>query len=183
MIFNELSEYDSSFFTGILKKIQNPNEYYPKLKKIVCLLKTNFPGLRLVIPPTQHPVTVFIQGILLPTTIIQEYHLAEDEYESFGLHIFAIISEDFQKEGITVYDSRCKINWDKIPIKIRHCRPLEGTKHRAICTHHFTDINKQNCVLGVLNSAYYLYQEYKKYDRTKKFDLECHEHRYSGSIE
>ena len=180
MIFNKLSKYDSSFFVSILEKIQNPSEYFPKLKFVESLLKKNYPGIRLVIPPTSHPVTAYLQGILLPASTIQEYHLSEDEYENFGLHIFAVIHENFQKIGITVYDSRRKINWDNIPIKIRHCKRLEASNHRAICTHHPTDINEQNCVLGVLNSAFYLYQEYKKYDRTKKFDLDCHAHNYKG---
>ena len=180
LVFNELSEYDSIFFTSLLQKIENPSEYFPKLNEISILLKKKFPAIKLVVPPTICPMSAFLQGVLLPNEYIKEYHLVEDEYKDFGLEVFVLVPEDFQEVGIKVYDSRRKINWNKIPDKYRHCLSLEGDKHQAICTHHSSDINKENCVIGVLNSAFYLYQEYKKFDRTKKFNLDCHAHGYRG---
>ena len=160
--------------------IEKPSEYFPKLKEIISLLKINFPGIKLVIPPTNCPKSAFLQGVLLPSNYIKEFHLSEDEYSIFGLQIFALIPENFQEVGIRVYDSRRKINWDEIPNKFRHCLSLEADKHRAICTHHSSDINTENCVVGVLSSAFYLYQEYKKFDRIGKFNLDCHAHGYRG---
>ena len=180
LIFNDLSEYDSSFFTSILKEIDNPNEYFPKLKEVAGLLKTYFPGIKIIIPPTARPTSAFLQGLLLPIDYIKALRLTEDEYKDFGLEVFALIPEDFQEVGIRVYDSRRKINWNAIPEKYRHCLYLEADKHRAICTHHRTDINKKNCVIGVLNSAFYLYQEYKKFNRNGEFNLDCHAHGYRG---
>ena len=125
-------------------------------------------------------MSAFLQGVLLPNDYIKEFRLTEDEYNDFGLEVFVLIPEDFQELGIRVYHSRRKINWNAIPEEYRHCLYLEGDKHRALCTHHRTDINKKNCVVGVLNSAFYLYQEYKKFDRTGKFNLDCHAHGYRG---
>ena len=180
MIFRPASKYDSDFYIKLLEEIVEPAEYFNKLKGIQSLLNKKFPGLRIVKPPTVHPKTAYIEGVLLPIKLIKDYHLESDEYVQFGLEIFVCIPENFQKNGIVVYDSLKVINWDAIHIEYRHCNPLDYNDVRAICTHHYSDINKDNCIIGVLRSAFYLYQEYKKLERTGKFNLVCHEHSYKG---
>ncbi|MDZ4196736.1 MAG: hypothetical protein U1C51_05735, partial [Candidatus Izemoplasmatales bacterium] len=49
-------------------------------------------------------------------------------------------------------------------------------QNRFICTHLEENIEKDNSMISVLLSAWYLFQEYKKFDRTGKFDLECMPH-------
>ena len=57
-------------------------------------------------------------------------------------------AHNFQEKGIVVYDSLKVINWDDIDIEYRHCNPLYYADVRAICTHHYSDINKDNCIIS-----------------------------------
>lgn len=106
--------------------------------------------------------------------------LLPEQYKDFGLPIFANIPEDFQTNGLEVYDSCKRIDWDQIPYELKHCHypTAEEQKYglRKICTHKPEFITSQNCVLNVLLNAYYLFQEYKRYDTMGVFELECLPH-------
>ncbi|MCM1295945.1 MAG: hypothetical protein NC311_10425 [Muribaculaceae bacterium] len=140
--------------------------------------------LKMVSLPTRTITTSFIQGILLPKYLIEELHLLPEQYDEFGLPIFANIPEDFQVVGLEVYDSCKRIDWGKVPYNIKHCHyPSDQEKEygfRKICTHKPEYINTTNCVENVLFNAFYLFQEYKRYDISHKFELECLPHGYKN---
>jgi len=180
MIIRSAGAYSSTFFSSVPKPISDVKDYYNSIKPIYDILHNNFPLLRMVVLPTMVPYTSFIQGILLPSYAIREMSLLPEQYKEFGLPIFANIPEDFQSNGIEVYDACKRIDWDQVPYDLRHCHypTNEEQKYglRKICTHKPKFITAQNCVLNVLLSAYYLFQEYIRYDITGEFDLECLPH-------
>lgn len=162
------------------KAVENSKKYLEALKPIPSILKDKFPLLKMVSLPTRTITTSFIQGILLPKYLIEELHLLPEQYDEFGLPIFANIPEDFQVVGLEVYDSCKRIDWGKVPYNIKHCHyPSDQEKEcgfRKICTHKPEYINTTNCVENVLFNAFYLFQEYKRYDISHKFELECLPH-------
>lgn len=180
MIIRSAGIYAATFFSSVPKLVANAEDYYNAIKPIYGLLAKNFPLLKMVILPTKKPYTAFIQGILLPSYAIKDMSLLPEQYNEFGLPIFANIPEDFQANGLEVYDSCNRIDWEQIPYDLQHCHcPTPGEdiyRLRKICTHHSKFITAKNCVLNVLLNAYYLFQEYKRYDITGKFELKCLPH-------
>lgn len=184
MIIQPAGQYDSQFFSSLPQNVKNVEKYFNSLKGLDIELKAEFPKLKLVILPTVSPKTAFIQGLLLPSYIIKDLYLLPEQYAEFGLPIYAEISEFYQIKGIRVYDACKRINWEQVPFHLRHCVPLipnnESEKRwRYICTHNKKFITSQNCIFGVLNSAYSLFREYQKLDATKRFDLKCLPHSFS----
>lgn len=180
-IIDSAKKYDSELFSSLQIELQNPQKYYTSIRGLFNQVKKVFPLLNVCILPTVKPFTAFIQGLLLPTYSIKEKYLDEEQYAEYGLPIFATIPEDYYTNGIRVYDACKRIIWENIPYEDRHCIPLEvktdkAKRERFICTHNKKDVTKANCVIGVLNSAYHLFEEYRKLERTGKFDLECHPH-------
>lgn len=180
-IINAPSKYNSEFFSSKPVELKDCQRYFSSIKKLFYELKKQFPLLRICMLPSYKPKTVFVQGILLPTYAIEEKYLDDDQYEQFGLPIFAHIPENYQEIGIEVYDSCQRINWENIPIEYRHCIPLNVNSKQTvrICTHHLDYVNKNNCFFPILKSAYYLFEEYRKYEKTGKFDLKCLPHSLS----
>lgn len=184
MIIQPAGQYDSPFFSALPQHVKNVEKYFNSLKGLDVKLKAEFPELKLVILPTVSPKTAYIQGLLLPNYIIKELYLLPEQYTEYGLPIYAEISEDYQEVGIKVYDCRKRINWEQIPFHLRHCVPLvpnneNEERWRYICTHNKQFITPQNCIFGVLNSAYSLFREYQKLDAIKRFDLKCLPHSFS----
>ena len=178
-------EYDVVKYTSLLTILRNPNEYHKSLKGIQKKLSDQFPLLRNVQLPLSNPKTSFIEGILLPQVVIDDLHLSEEQYSYYGLPIFAVIHENYKETGIQVYDCAQRINWENIDIEYRHCIPLSIIKDedkwkRCICTHNKIDINQSNCINNVLMSAFHLFQEYRKYEKTGSFDLACLPHGQIG---
>lgn len=180
MIIRKASHYDSSFFSAIPQRVENPIEYYQSINSLFALIKQDFPLLNIVCLPAALPQTAFIQGLLLPKYAIQEMYLLPEQYYEYGLPIFAHIPEKFQSVGIEVYDSCKRINWSEIPYEFLHCHSQNNLElehgYRKICTHKPEYITPDNCVINVLFSAFYLFQEYCRYDATKKFKLKCLPH-------
>ena len=180
MIVRQASEYPSSFFSSVPTILTKPREYYKSITPIFELIRNTLPLLHMVCLPTTQPKTAFIQGLLLPAYAIKEMCLLPEQYTDYGLPIFAHIPEDFQSNGIEVYDSCKRINWEQIPDEIKHCHfptKIESAYGiRKICTHKPEYITTKNCVLNVLLSAFYLFQEYNRYDAIKKFELKCLPH-------
>lgn len=184
MIIQSAGQYDSTFFSSLPQEINNVEKYFNSLDGLDIKLKAEFPELKLVILPTASPKTAYIQGLLLPTYTIEELYLLPEQYAEFGLPIYAELGEFYQLNGIRVYDACKRINWQQIPFHLRHCVPLlpnnESEKRgRYICTHNKKFITPQNCIFGVLNSAYSLFREYQKLDALKRFDLKCLPHSFS----
>lgn len=185
MIIQPASQYDSRFFSSLPEEVNNVEKYYKSLEGVQDTLNEEFPTLKLVILPTIVPQTAFIQGLLLPSYIIKDLHLIPEQYCDFGLPIYAEISEFYPIKGIKIYDACKRINWDEIPFNKRHCIPLEvdnelDERRRYICTHNQKYITPQNCIVGVLHSAYNLFREYQKLEITGRFDLKCLPHTFSN---
>lgn len=180
MIIRPAGKYASTFFSSVPKLVKDAEVYSNLIKPIYGLLKIYFPLLKMVVLPTKKLHTAFIKGLLLPSYAISEMSLFPEQYNDFGLPIFANIPENFLTNGIEVYDSHNRIDWDQIPYDFKHCHyPTDEEKKygvRKICTHHSNFITTKNCVLNVLLSAYYLFQEYNRFDITGKFELKCLPH-------
>ena len=172
-------KYDSDFLSSIPQKIEKCHSYYALVLSHFKKVKKIFPLLRIVILPTTVSKTAFIQGLLLPLSTIKFCHLDEEQYEEYGLPIFAHIPYEFEKEGIQVFDSCNRIVWKNVPNEYKHCNPIYNTNKCCICTHHEDFITKNNCILGVLQSAYHLFVEYRKYDEIGEFNLDCLPHNYT----
>lgn len=174
-------QYDSEWFSSLPVDLQDPQKYYKSIVSLFDEIKRQFPLLRICILPSNKPKTAFIQGLLLPLYVIKEKYLDIEQYLEFGLPIFAVIPENYQTIGIRVYDACKRILWDNIPVEYRHCIPLnantnDAKRGRYICTHNSKDITTDNCVIPILKSAYFLFEEYRKYERTGRFDLSCLPH-------
>lgn len=181
------TQFNSQKNNSYLREILEPKIYFRSLQGAPQIIAKSFPLLQYVSLPTVKPVTSFIQGLLLPQTAITKKLLEVEQYEEYGFPIFAVIQENYQNEGIIVYDAYHRINWDNIPIEFRHCKPLDNDmlpncRDRIVCTHHEKNITKDNCIMGVLNSAYFLFEEYRKYEKTGSFDLECLPHGNSAVV-
>ena len=175
-------DYDSKFFSSLPQEVEAYKTYYTNVFANFTSVKEVFPLLRLVILPTRIHKTAFIQGILLSKQFITECRLEEEQYEEYGLPIFADIPYDFIEKGITVYDCCNRIVWEEIPLKYRHRRKIAEPNKYCICTHHEDFITPHNCFLGVLQSAFNLFVEYQRYNETGKFDLSCLPHNYTRRI-
>ena len=180
-IIDTAKEYDIEFFSSLPTDLNNPQIYYNSVKESCKEVSKTYPFLKWCFLPTVKPKTAFIQGLLLPDFAIREKHLDREQYDEYGLPIYATIPENFYEQGIYVYDARKRMQWDNIPLKYRHCIPLlpkddYDRRRRFICTHNKKDITKENCIIGVLNSAYYLFEEYRKFERTRNFELDCLPH-------
>ena len=186
-IIGNAKEYNSQYYSSLPKPLEDPKTYFDSLIGLSTIIENKFPLLRLCFLPTKQPKTAFIQGILLPTYAIEEKCLDKEEYKEYGLYIFANIPENYQVDGIRVYDACKRINWDNIPIEYRHCVPLniispEDENKRYICTHHKKDISSGNCIINVLSSAYFLFEEYRRYERTGEFRIKCLPHDIKAEV-
>ena len=146
-------------------------EYYASLNGVESKVQEHFPFLQFTILPTVKPRAAFFSGLLIPHNkmLRVEYEINKDK----GLPILAVIPFNYREIGVDVFDCCGRINWEEIDFKYRHFHPDSNNK---ICTHHKIDINADNCILGVLKSAYHLFDEYRKFERTGRFDLKCHPH-------
>ena len=179
MIIQAAGDYCSEFFSSLPQPVKDAETYYKEIKELHEMIKP-FPLLKLVCLPTVKMTTAYIQGLLLPDYAIKEMHLLPEQYEEFGLPIIANIPENYKSCGLEVYDARNRINWDEIPYEYLHCHNQTYKEKfygvTRICTHKPKYITEENCVFNVLMSAYYLFQEYKRYDECGKFELECLPH-------
>ena len=184
MIVQPPSKYNSAFFSSVPTGLNDPHQYYSSLQPYFSSITNEFPFLKIVFLPTVRPTTSYLQGLLLPKYMIKELALLPEQYGKYGLPIFAHIPEDYEVKGIVVYDACNRINWEHIPYRIRHQlnQSKDEKSHNIykICTHKQEDINKTNCVINVLHSAYFLFREYQRYDKLKQFTLDCHPHGNTG---
>lgn len=180
MIIQEPSSIPTQFFYNLSKKVLDGNRYYADILSIQQQISSEFPLLSIVLLPTREMTTGLIKGILLPQYDIKELYILPEQYEEFGLQIFAQIPENFRVRGVQVYDASKRINWGEIPDEYRHNHPQTKKEKQfgmvKICTHKDEYINESNCIINVLYSAYYLFKEYQKYDQCNNFDLECLPH-------
>lgn len=149
----EYRRYCSSF-VGITKKI-----------------KTRFPLLTFTLLPTNERQLAYIKGDLITADEVEKYGQRVAVKMGITFPIFAVFPLDYQKCGIKIFDACNRINKRKIEEKYLH---MNGKNE--LCTHKPVDITPENAVMDVLQSAWHLYTEYKKYERTGKFDLICYPH-------
>lgn len=179
-ILNEPKPFRSSIYK-IIKEI--PQDFYAEYARDFfsqfseCL--KIFPLLSVNIVPYRHRVNeITFSGILIPKEVIEDYGLKSDEEcLKYGLKIYAIVPAKFLKNGIYVFDYHEVINFQAIPHEYRHTRKIRN--HWIICTHLETNIVKESAIISVLLSAWYLFLEYKKFQRTGKYNLDSVPHNLS----
>ena len=153
VLSEEYCEYCSSF-VGITEKI-----------------KTRFPLLTFTLLPTNERLLAYIKGDLITADEIEKYGRRTAIKMGITFPIFAVFPLDYQKRGIKIFDACNRIDRSKIEEKYLH---MNGKNE--LCTHKPVDITPENAVIDVLQSAWHLYTEYKKYERTGSFDLICYPH-------
>lgn len=168
--FNEkLNNYLTNIPEGLI------SDYYSSLEGISAKIHNEFQCLKYVSLPTMKPKTSFIYGDLIPNNEIKRFGKMEVAESNLALPIFAIIPVNYTIIGINVYDCKKRIIWENIPNEYCHCRDKNDG---WICTHNpKKDIMGENCIIDILYMAWNLFQEYKRFDRTGKFELDCHPHR------
>lgn len=166
------------FDSGLLDKIvvtkisrEEYNSYYSSLLGLARRIKERFPLLKLTLLPTTTWVLAYIKGDLITADLLEKYGESYAIKQGMTFPIFAVIPINYQEEGIKVFDSCNRINKEKIDNRYLH---MNGDNE--LCTHKPVDITPENAVIDVLQSAWHLYTEYKKYERTGRFDLDCYEH-------
>jgi hypothetical protein len=176
----------SKFKTELYREIDNIrykyNEYHNDFLKLFDDIRKHFPFLSINNFPYANPhKTISLSGILITKELSDECLLTtEDELLQFGLKVFIVIPYDFKKTGIKVFDYFNVIDFESIPYEYRHYRYTQR-ENLSICTHHKDFIKSEDPILSVLKSAWHLFVEYKKYERTGKFNLSCLSHNYRGS--
>ncbi len=173
-IISKSSLFEKSLMEKILVKnilAEDFSKYYCSLKGIGKKIQEKFPLLKFTLLPTQEITLGYIKGELAPADLVREFGKKTVIKQGISFPIFAVIPMDYSVRGIKVYDACKRINQEKIPEKYKH---FNGGLE--ICTHKPVDITPDNAVIDVLQSAWHLYLEYKKYEKTGRFDLECHAH-------
>ena len=179
-------EYGNSINTAVYQELYNVEVdqeevqcYYSSLKGISGLLKKAFPLLRYISLPTSKPSLAYIEGNLIPSEELGIFGKDTVIEKHIALPIIAVIPIEYRKTGICIYDSTCCILWDNIPCEIRHCHQKSRNKPRQICSHKPSDLLNKDPILAIidcLQSTWHLYTEYRRFERTGEFDLDCHPH-------
>ncbi len=185
-IFDYSGKFDSSIYDLVMSEKADPsvgwNEYFSSLSGVGKLLADSFPLLSYHNLPTSRPSVSFIYGDLIPRWELRIYGANTAIKKHISLPVFAVIPVDYHIIGIKIYDSTRCILWEKIPREKRHCfLPQNG--FTQICSHHTDDLvglTPQGIIINCLQSAWHLYTEYRRYDNTGRFDLDCHPHPQRG---
>lgn len=181
-IFDYTGKFDSSIYDLVMSVEANPyagwDEYFSSLFGVSKLLADSFPLLSYHHLPTSRPSLSFILGDLIPRDELRIYGADTAIKTHISLPVFAVIPPDYHVIGIKIYDSTRCILWDRIPYEKRHCFRLQNG-FTPICSHHKDDLaglTPKEIIRDCLQSAWHLYTEYRHYERTGRFDLECHPH-------
>lgn len=182
-IFKEPTEFHSSIYQEITDvPDEKYEEYYHNFYNIYFKINDIFPGLHVnKFPYFNCKKTITLTGILITRKIIKEFLLTEEyEFLKYGLKVFIVVPLDFIETGIKVFDYYNVIDFSVIPHQYLHFRNT-SLKNRVICTHHKDYISPTNPIISVLYSAWSLFVEYKKLEKTGRFDLICLPHNYRGT--
>lgn len=155
------------------------NEYFNSLSRVGRWLEEVFPLLSYHHLPTFRPSLSFISGELIPSEELGIYGTDTAIKKHIALPVFVVIPVDFAEAGIKIYDSTRRILWDKIPYDIQHRFWLKDKGFTQICSHHKDDLinlTPKEVIINCLQSAWHLYTEYRRYEKTGEFDLKCHPH-------
>lgn len=181
-IFDYTRTFDSSIYSLALLEESDSSvgwdEYFNSLSGIGKWLEGAFPLLSYHHLPTSRPSLSFISGELIPSEELGIYGTDTAIKKHIALPVFAVIPVDFAEVGIKIYDNTRCILWENIPYEMRHCfRPIND--FTQICSHHKDDLINlapKEIIINCLQSGWHLYTEYRRYEKTGEFDLECHPH-------
>ncbi len=182
-IFDYSGKCDSSIYDLVMSEEVDPsvgwNEYFSSLSGVSKVLEDSFPLLHYHHLPTSRPSLSFISGDLIPSAELGIYGADTAIKLHVSLPIFAVIPADYHVIGIKIYDSTRCILWGNLPYDKQHRFWLKDNGFTRICSHHIDDLvglAPQEIIRNCLQSAWHLYTEYRRYERTEHFDLECHPH-------
>ncbi len=148
------------------------SRYSTLVKDDFKIAKGFFPLLKLSILPTVKPKEIFIMGDLIPYGVLKNCN-SEYDINRYSIYIMATYPSNFNNEDIYVEDIYREINWENIPPKHRHFRYHKDKE--ILCTHHLlgeiNGIPKSERSIAILFSAWKLYIQYKKFQRTNEWVL------------
>lgn len=174
-------EFDSRIWKYIndLRRFDPSSDYIPRIQKQIPEIQADFPFIKFCILPYSNGCLAILEGKLIKADYFAAMDLSIDDLDQHSLPIIAVIHRDFESRGITVFDSHRRFNVELIPNRIRHFSRLDHGLY-AICTHSSRDITPKTTLVAYLQSAWNLFIEYQRFDRTGEFLLECREHEYGG---
>lgn len=169
-IFDFDSNHDYSRYLTIVKSdFKNVKEFFPLLK--------------ITILPSVKPKEIFITGDLIPYRVLKNCN-SENDINRYSIYIMATYPSNFDDDNIYVEDLYGKIDWSKIPYEHRHFRSFKNKE--ILCTHHdFGEINglsKSVRSLAILFSAWKLYMQYKKFQKTNEWVIDDLPHDYFEAL-
>lgn len=115
--------------------------------------------------PTIVPKEIFIYGEVIDKKILQccksKIYIRKN-----SIYILGIYPSNFPKQEIVIEDFKQKIDWDKIPPKHKHLNSYKNSRY-VLCTHHpngeINELAIEKRSIAVINSAWRLFIQYKKY--------------------
>jgi hypothetical protein len=148
------------------------SRYSARVKSDFNIVKKFFPLLKLTILPTVKPREIVTIGNLIPYEVLKKCN-SDNDINRYSIYIMATYPSNFNNEDIYVEDIYREIDWEHVPSEHCHLRRHKGKK--ILCTHHWlgeiNGIPKLERSTAILLSAWKLYIQYKKFQRTKRWDL------------
>ncbi len=173
-IISNSNEFDKTLMEKIKLENIEDEEYIAYCNSFLGLtkrIKDRFPLLKFTLLPTKEKALAYIKGDLCDREHFENYGQKYMRKNNMSFPIFAILPLDYRSKGIRVFDACNRINQKQIPNEYLHFN-----EKNEICTHKPIDITPENAVIDVLQSAWHLYIEYQKFERTGRFDLNCYPH-------
>lgn len=182
-VFKDKTPFNTKFYEEIkLLNLFSFYHYYNDFLREYTRIKDEFPFLKINIYPLNNcNRTISLTGYLIPKYIINQLLITtEDEASTHALKVFVVIPQSFRIDGVRVFDYNNIIDYMTIPDEYKHFRRTPNG-NVVLCTHHKDKIKKVDPILSVLYSAWTLFMEYKKFERTGIFNLNCLSHTYQGT--
>lgn len=153
----------------------NYTNYYEQVMGIIDDIKDEFPLLKIVVPPTVKPAIISLVGWL----VSRELYDRLDSYnglEQYTIYVKCDFYNNIDKREILVQDWYELIDRGAIPYEYKHFYSLNGDES-YLCTHYSDHLKHySNKELAILKSAEALVQEYKRFEVTGEFNLDCYPH-------
>jgi len=165
-----------------LAVIEGDNKsYMRKVENLIMHVKREFPLLSLNHSIEKKQRISTIRGWLIKKELCK-FCYDEKDYKKEGIYIEVPLIESFRSEGSFVIDLYQMINWNAVPDEFKH-RYYDDI-FSVLCTHHRVELALvRNKIMRILLSASALINEYKRYEVSGMFQLNCLPHSDDLAIE
>lgn len=122
-------------------------------------------------------------GKLISLQDLKSLYLTKKEANELNdiVNVLVVIPSNYKQVGCDVYDYYNAIDWSKIPYQHIHKNRKIGNELYALCTNVPAAVEEmENPILENLRTAYVLINEYKRYFRNGKYELQEYSHGEEG---